>query len=327
MDAKGDGYSQTKRSPTWRSTNHHSSQSELGLKITARRLGRAVRVSLAPAGWGLAESTARTPSPRPAVEPCSLDRRVPRTPVQSVQGTWRWKNPWGGDGGSSSGWGGPARLLWHWWGFRTQWVGATFPHKVRRHRHWKQVSEKICESLSPGHLRGDGLEVEEGGDGICLISEPSKAFEFDYHAYVSLLHSRKTKNFPLMTKIFLRMRRIWAEACHGQEWGGGAWNMGHILEIYWCLKWVKNDEILALISSLGYRLGVGASLHPSRWVPSDSPRIAGAASPSWHPSPANCLQCGTPSGDGGGPAWAKCTTASCRAPVPTLRASAITWPS
>ena len=24
-----------------------------------------------------------------------------------------------------------------------------------------------------------------------------------------------------MTKIFLRMRRIWAEACHVQEWGGG----------------------------------------------------------------------------------------------------------
>lgn len=69
------------------------------MKITARRLGRAVIVSLAPAGRGLAESIARTPSPRPAVEPCSLDRRVPRTPVQSVQGTWRWKNPWGGDGG------------------------------------------------------------------------------------------------------------------------------------------------------------------------------------------------------------------------------------
>lgn len=98
--------------------------------------------------------------------------------------------------------------------------GAAFPHEVRGHRHGKQVSERIRESLSPGHLRGDGLEVEEGGGGICLISEPSKAFEFDYHAYVSLLHSRKTKNFPLMTKIFLRMRRIWAEACHGQEWGG-----------------------------------------------------------------------------------------------------------
>ena len=68
------------------------------------------------------------------------------------------------------------------------------------------------KSLSPGHLCGDGLEVEQGGGGIYLIPEPSKAFAFDYHAYVSLLHSRKTKNFSLMTKIFLRMRRIWAEA-------------------------------------------------------------------------------------------------------------------
>lgn len=205
---------------------------------------------------------------------------------------------------------------------RTRWAGAAFPQEVRGHGHWKQVSGRICESLSPGHLRGDGLEVEQGRGGIYLIPEPSKAFAFDYHAYVSLLHSRKTKNFSLMTKIFLRMRRIWAEACHGQELG--AWKMGHILEIYWCLKWVKNDEILALISSLGYRLGVGASLHPSRWVPSDSPSLAGTTNPSWHRSPANCLQCGTLSGDRGSPTWTKCPTVSCRVPIPTLtvRASA-----
>ena len=104
--------------------------------------------------------------------------------------------------------------------------GGRLPTQGQRTQALKTSLRKICESLSPGHLRGDGLEVEEGVGGICLISEPSKAFEFDYHAYVSLLHSRKTKNFPLMTKIFLRMRRIWAEACHGQEWGGGWYEDG-----------------------------------------------------------------------------------------------------
>ena len=73
--------------------------------------------------------------------------------------------------------------------------GSRLPTGGERTWALKKVSGRICESLSLGHLWGDGLEVEQGGGGIYLIPEPSTAFAFDYHAYVSLLHSRKTKNF------------------------------------------------------------------------------------------------------------------------------------